>query len=451
MKIRLQTHYRRNLELSIPIIFSQLSTVLIMTSDAIMVGNHSSIELAAAAFGNNMFFLNAIPGFGLASALKPLIANAHAGGHYKTCRAFLRHGLLLIFSYTLLLLILWPAFRATLPLFGQPDAVVRLAEPFLRLTIFSLVPFLLFVGITQFMEALSEARLPMYLNLVGAVFNIGLNYLLIFGHWGFPELGLLGAGWATLLTRCFLLLIGVWLLVGRRQFRAFLPESWRTWELERFRRLLELGVPIGFQRLFEFTSFMMAALMVGWLGAIPLAAHQIGLSLSMITFMIAVGLSEGNTIHVANQVGREAFDQIRPAGQSAFILIAGFMGMASVLFVLFREQIPLFFISLDDPNLESVRTIAATLIGWAAIYQVADGVQAVAMGALRGLEDVRIPTLIALLAYWGIGVPVGYIAGFVLEGGATGIWLGLVVGLSTAALLLVLRFRWLSRRYRAQK
>lgn len=445
MKTRWQSHYRQNLRLSVPIVFSQLSTVLIMTSDALMVGNHDSTELAAAAFGNNIFALHLIPGFGMASALKPLIANAYAAHRLQECRILLRHGLLTLLLYSLMVTLLWPVFRQSLGWFGQPEEVIRLAAPFVLLTILSLVPFLLFIGLVQFMESLSETKLPMYINLGGALLNVALNYLLIFGKGGFPELGLLGAGWASLITRLMLLLTAVFFFYRRRQFRAFLPENWRVWEAQLFYRILNLGIPLGLQRLFEFSAFMVAALMVGWLGAVPLAAHQIGLTLSTITFMAAMGLAEGNTIYVAQQAGRGAWQQVRPAGNSAFVIVAVFMGTAALLFLVFREQIPLLFLSAEDPNLQEVQSTAAVLLLWAAAYQVADGLQVVAMGALRGLEDVRIPTLIALLAYWVLGIPVGYLLGFVVGWGAGGIWIGLVVGLSVAAVLLLLRFRWLSR------
>ncbi|MGF1532694.1 MAG: MATE family efflux transporter [Bernardetiaceae bacterium] len=447
MHTRRFTHHRDNLRLSIPIVLGQLSTVLMMTSDTLMVGNYSSLALAGAAFANNIFFLQVIPGFGLSSALKPLVANAHAAQRLDDCRQYLRSGLLLLLGYALGLVMLWPWFREGLSVFGQPSEVIVEARPFLDLLMFSMIPLLLFFGLTQFMESLSETQIPMYINLGGALLNVFLNYALIFGQFGFPALGLIGAGWASLLTRCLMLLVGLVILYRLRRFRPFVGTSWGWGERVYFRALLRLGIPISLQRLFEFTAFMTASLMAGWLGTVALAAYQIAFSLSAMTFMVAIGISEGTTIQTARQQGRKAYDQVRAAGNSGLSIVIVFMGVAALVLLWGKDLIPSWYVRPDDPNGLDIREMAPLLIVWVALYQIADGVQVVAMGALRGLEDVRIPTLIALLSYWIVGIPLGYVLSFVSDWGIHGIWMGLLTGLAIAALLLVWRFRRLSRMY----
>jgi len=287
----------------------------------------------------------------------------------------------------------------------------------------------------------------MYISIIANSLNIVLNYIFIWGKLGLPAMGLVGAGWATFISRVVMaLMMGAYVLYGKR-FALFVKfMRMRHLSFIHMYRIYKLGLPISVQMIFEMGAFSFSAIMIGWLGAKQLAAHQIAINVASVTYMMASGIAAAATIRVGNQKGLGNYHDMRMAGYTSFTMGTLFMLGSGLLMILGNRLIPMLYI--DDPE---VIRIAAGLLIIAALFQISDGVQVVGLGALRGLEDVRIPSLISLLAYWVIGLPVGYLLCFKAGFGVMGIWTGLLVGLSVAALLLFLRFKGLSNRYRKMR
>jgi MATE family multidrug resistance protein len=280
----------------------------------------------------------------------------------------------------------------------------------------------------------------MMVTVSGNIVNIIMNYILIFGKLGFPSLGLFGAGIATLIARVIMALVMIIFVVYHRRFRIYWKHYERKgFDTKVFRRILNIGLPSGFQFIFEVGAFSFAAIMVGWIGTSALAAHQIAISLSSISYMMATGIATATTIRVGNQLGKSDFPMLRKVGNTGFLIGAGFMGISALVMVLLNRYLPTWYI--DDVE---VIEMASRLILIAALFQISDGLQVVGLGALRGMSDVRIPTLFTLLAYWILALPVGYLFGIYLDFGAGGVWIGLLTGLTVTAVLLIIRFRRIS-------
>jgi MATE family multidrug resistance protein len=300
---------------------------------------------------------------------------------------------------------------------------------------------MIFQTFKQFAEGLSQTKQAMYITIFCNVINVFLNWVLIWGMFGAPELGLMGAGWATLISRVLMpVLMGYYILRSRRYSVYSLSLKLKKISLPIISRILNIGIPTGFQFIFEVSAFSAAAIMMGWIGVNALAGHQIALNLASISYMMATGLSTAGMIWVSNMVGRGNQKGMREAGMVVFGLVLGFMFLAAMSFVFLRTFLPTLYI--DDPE---VIATAASLLIVAALFQLSDGVQVAALGVLRGLEDVRIPTLVTLVAYWVLGLPLGYFFAFQLEMGEVGIWYGLLIGLSITAVLLFYRFHILSK------
>jgi MATE family multidrug resistance protein len=295
---------------------------------------------------------------------------------------------------------------------------------------------MLYQAFRQFAEGLGYTKQSMYITITGNVLNIILNYIFIFGKLGFDQMGLYGAGLATLLSRVFMAILMICFVYFNKRFS-------KLWKAFRFRgiswylttEILKLGFPMSFQFIFEVSTFSFAAVMIGWMGTSPLAAHQIAINMASITYMIALGISSAATIRVANQLGQKDYITLRNAALTCFIMAIAFMSVTAMLFIFGRNYIPTFYIS----DMEVVAQAAFLLIV-AGLFQLSDGIQVVGLGALRGMSDVKIPTIITLIAYWIIGLPLGYLLGFTFEQGAPGVWYGLLAGLSIAAILLFIRF-----------
>jgi len=323
---------------------------------------------------------------------------------------------------------------------GQQAEVLELALPYLGILIASILPFMLFLSLKQFAEGLSDTRPAMYISLGANLLNVLLNYLLIFGKWGFPELGIMGAGYATLISR-IIMLFGLFLYLllhpNYAPYRVdLLP---RRIEWERIHRILSIGIPTGLQYLFEVGAFAAAAVLIGTIGAMPLAAHQVAISLASISYMAASGIGAAASVRVGNAAGRKDPIGIRRTGIAAVVLVLALMGTAGLIFAVFRQQLPAFY--SEDA---AVVGLSARLLLVAVFFQFSDGLQALALGLLRGMEDVRIPTWIAFAVYWGFSLPASWLFGLHLGGGVVGIWIVLAVALSLSALLLGWRFHSLS-------
>ncbi len=428
---------RKTLLLGWPIVLGNLTQMVLGIIDAAMVGAIHSSQLAAASLVNNIIGIPLIFGFGLTFALSPLVAAAQGSGDDDLPMRILYNGLWVVVAISTGM-----ALALTLGIdivyhMGQDRIVADLAQPYLRWMAWGMVPMVVFMAIKQFADGLGYTRLPMYISLASLPINVLFNYAFIFGQLGAPRLELEGAGIGTLLTR-ILIMLAVAVLVLRG--KAFAPYRQRLADQLRLRRerlweVVRLGIPSSMQYGMESAAFAISGIMAGWLGYQQQAAHQIAISLAALSFMVPLGISAAGSIRVGFAFGRRDWGQLRFIGQSTLFFGLLYGTTCAVLFILFRHQLPLFF--NDEPI---VLGFAANLLLIAAIFQLSDALQAIGVGLLRGMQDVRIPTLFILIAYWVIGLPSGYLFAFQLGWDIQGLWMGLGLGLSGSALLLSGRF-----------
>ncbi|WP_299757272.1 MATE family efflux transporter [uncultured Pontibacter sp.] len=433
-------HFSKNFTLAYPVVLSQLGHILVSVFDSLMVGQTGTMPLAAASLGNSIFTIVLVFGLGVSYSITPLIAAADGRNNYTRISLLLLNGLVSNVLLGILLFIAGYFLSPYITILDQPPKVVELAIPYINILFLSMVPLMVFQAFRQFAEGLSLTRQAMYISILANGLNVVLNYILIFGKLGFEPMGLIGAGWATLISRVIMAIaMAAWVLYAKRfgVYRHFL--RLRHLSFIHMYRIFKLGLPISGQMIFEMGAFSFSAIMIGWLGAKELAAHQIAINVAAVTYMMASGIAAAATIRVGNQKGLGNFNAMRVAGYSNLIMGVAFMLGSGLLMVLLNKHIPMLYI--DD---QEVIQLASSLLIIAALFQISDGVQVVGLGALRGLEDVRIPSLISLLAYWVVGLPIGYMLCFKAGFGASGIWMGLLSGLSVAAILLTLRFRKLS-------
>ncbi|MCO5724012.1 MATE family efflux transporter [Robiginitalea marina] len=443
--------FRYNLHLATPVILGMLGHTFVAFADNVMVGQLGTAELAAVSLGNSFVFIAMSLGIGFSTAITPLVAEADGAGDQQEGRRVLHHGLVLC---TLLGIALFGAVLLAKPLMhhmDQPEEVVALAIPYLDLVAFSLIPLIIFQAFKQFSEGLSRTRYPMYATILANVINIVLNYLLIFGSLGFPELGVVGAAIGTLVARIGMVVF-MWVILHKRPvFKGFVEGlGFRRTEKPMLRKIMNLGFPSALQMFFEVAIFTAAVWMSGVLGKNPQAANQIALNLSSMTFMFGMGLGVAAMIRVGNQKGLGDYPNLRRVATSIFLMTLILELFFAAVFLFGRNLLPTIYLDVGDPanqadNLEVI-SIAAQLLLVAAFFQISDGIQVVVLGALRGLQDVRIPTLITFVAYWLIGFPVSYYLGLFTELESTGIWIGLLLGLTASSIMLYLRFRHLTGR-----
>ena len=420
----------------------QLGHVMVGLVDNLMIGRLGAAPLAAVSLGNAMVFIALSLGIGFSFAITPLIAEADGAKDIEKGRSYFHHGVILctlngVFLFLALLLA-----KPILHYMDQPPEVVALAIPYLEIVAFSMIPLMIFQAFKQFADGLSQTKYAMYATLIANVVNVVFNYLLIYGIWIFPRLELEGAAIGTLISRFFMLWF-VWEILRRKKkFAEYF--KWTRKELLKpdiFKRLLALGFPTALQMLFEIAIFTATVFLAGTLGTNPQAANQIALNLASMTFMIAVGLGVAATIRVGNQKGLGRFKDLRRIAFSTFLLVFLIEAVFALGFILLKDWLPTLYIDNTE-----VILLAAQLLVIAALFQLSDGLQVVILGALRGLQDVKIPTLMCFIAYWLIGFPVSWYFGKAEQLGSMGIWLGLLAGLTASALMLYLRFNFLSKR-----
>lgn len=426
-----------------------LGHTLVSFIDNIMVGQLGTAELAAVSLGNSFMFIAMSIGIGFSTAITPLIAEADSSDNLQKARSTYKHGLVLC---TVLGAVLFLGIYFSKPLLyymKQPTEVVELAIPYLDLVAFSLIPLVTFQAIKQFSDGMSMTKYPMYATLLANIVNVILNYLFIFGKFGFPELGIVGAAYGTLASR-IIMVIYLWLLLRFRKRSDRIVKNIKVFALNisEIKNILNLGSLTAMQMFFEVAIFTAAIWLSGLLGKNPQAANQIALNLSSMTFMVAMGLSVASMIRVGNQKGLKNIVELRRIAFSIFLLGFLLALFFAVFFFIFHKQLPNLYLDLNDKvnyadNLE-VLTIASKLLIVAAFFQITDSLQVIVLGALRGLQDVKIPTLLTFISYWLVGFPISYFLGTDDNLGSTGIWLGLLAGLTTAAILLYIRFNWLT-------
>lgn len=419
--------------------------------DNVMVGQLGAAELAAVSLGNSFIFIAMSLGIGFSTAITPLVAEADAEENLGKGKSAFKHGLFLCIVLALLLFGMLLLAKPLMYIMEQPEEVVALAIPYLDLVAFSLVPLIVFQAFKQFSDGLSLTKYPMYATILANVLNVAINYVLIFGKFGFPEMGIVGAAVGTLISR-FVMLFYLWFLLSRKEKSRAYVTGIKLFHLTKqaLKKIINLGLPSAMQMFFEVGIFTAAIWLSGTLGANAQAANQIALNLSSMTFMVATGLSVAAMVRVGNQKGLKNFPELKRIAQSIFLLGFVFAVVFALFFAVFNEVLPNLYVDLDNPvdalDIAEVVEIAATLLLAAAVFQITDSLQVIVLGALRGLQDVYIPTLITFVAYWLIGFPISYYLGKEDSLASLGIWIGLLAGLSSAALLLYIRFVYLTRR-----
>ncbi|WP_299682543.1 MATE family efflux transporter [uncultured Tenacibaculum sp.] len=445
------SEFKYNWQLAAPVMLGMLGHTFVSFIDNIMVGQLGTAELAAVSLGNSFMFIAMSLGIGFSTAITPLIAEADAAENFDKAKATFKHGLFLCTTLGILMFLMVFFSKPLLYLMKQPNEVVELAIPYLNLVAFSLIPLIVFQAFKQFSDGMSMTRYPMYATIIANVANVILNYLLIFGKFGFPEMGIVGAAYGTLLSR-FVMVLYLWWLLTQKERTKRLVTNIKFFVLDKLmlKKIISLGAPSAMQMFFEVAIFTAAIWLSGLLGKNPQAANQIALNLSSMTFMVAMGLSVAAMIRVGNQKGLQNYIELRRIAFSIFflgvILAVGF----AIIFFSFHKILPNVYVDLNDAqnytdNMEVIK-IASTLLIAAAFFQISDSIQVMVLGALRGLQDVAIPTLITFIAYWLIGFPVSYFLGKEEMYGSFGIWLGLLAGLTSASILLFLRFNYLTQK-----
>jgi len=433
------THFRTTFTIAYPIVLSQLGHITVGVADSVMVGELGTEPLAAVSLANSIFSIVMMFGIGVSMAITPLVAAADGEGDIHRSGEVFRHGFVINLCAAVLLGLLVTFGSSLLYYLEQPEQVVEITIPYLLIVTSSLLPFMVFQTFKQYAEGLSFTRTAMFITISSNLLNIVLNYLLIYGKLGFPELGLNGAGWATLISR-IIMLIAIIVYVSRASW--FVKDfSIKNLQKKLVVRMLKLGIPTGFQYIFEVGAFSCAAIMMGWLGAQALAAHQIALNMAAVSYMMVTGIAAASTVRVGNQLGKKDIPNMRRAGFTSFLMGLILMTLSAIIFVVGRDFLPSLYIDEVD-----VIELAGSLLIVAAFFQLSDGVQAVGLGALRGMADVKIPTIITLIAYWVVGLPTAYWLAFPMDLGPHGIWYGLLLSLTIAAVLLFARFHYLSKK-----
>ena len=441
----LQQHLQKNISLAWPVMLGQLGHVAVGLADSIMIGKIGVTPLAASAFANSIFIIPMVFGMGMAFGMTTPIANADGEGKPEKAGNFLKHGLVTNIASAIGIFLLVFIFSFFINHLGQEKEVAAQAHSYLLIITSSIFPMLLFLTFKQFAEGLSDTRIAMIASISCNLLNIFFNYLLIYGNWGFPQLGIDGAGIATLISRILMATVMLLYVFRAKKFRSYLAGiKTKPWKKEHFKTLLSIGVPSGLQMIFEVSAFAVAAIFAGWISAKALAAHQIAISLASLSYMMASGLGAAATVRVGNQRGKKDYKNMLLAGRTCAYLTLTFMALCGLVFLFGRSYFPTFYTTETD-----VITIASQLLVVAVLFQLSDGLQVVALGALRGMAEVKVPTLIAFIAYWGFGLLPAYLLGFTFKLGTLGIWYGLALGLTVAAISLYWRFEWKSRKLRA--
>ena len=433
-------HARALLVLGLPLIGSNLAQMALHVTDTVMMGWYSVPGLAAVVIGASSFFIIFIFGSGFAIGVMPMVASAAADGDETEVRRVTRMGMWLSLLFSVVVL---PVFWFSGPIFvalGQQPDVAANAQSFMRIAGFGMAPALLVMVLKSFVSALERTHVVLWATVTAVFLNLGLDWLLIFGNWGAPELGVRGTAIATTSTQVLtLVVIGLYSALNPmlRRYHLFV-RFWRP-DWPALGRVFQLGWPIGLTGLAEGGLFNASALMMGWIGTVELAAHGIALELSALTFMVHLGLSQAATVRAGRARGRDP-QGLRDGALTAVVLSLGFALIAVTLFLALPRTLVALWVNPDDPLAPRILAFGARLLAVAALFQLFDAMQVMALGLLRGVQDTRAPMIMAALSYWAIGIPASYIIAFPLGLGGVGLWLGLVIGRMCAAALMMARF-----------
>lgn len=444
-----KSHYRDNLKLAIPVVISQLGHTLVQTSDTIIVGHFAgTISLAAVSLATSIFMVPMIIGIGISYGSTPLIAQHNGRGESIECGQLLSNSLFinLITGIILFGLVCLGSVYFLDDLHQSPQVLLK-AKPFLMLLGLSVIPMLVFNTFKQFAEGLGFTKQAMMISIWGNVLNICLGITFVKGLFGIHPMGIMGVGYSTLIDRCVMsIVMGVYVFRSSN-FKRYLKD-FSIWNVSRVRSLsiLKIGAPVALQYTFEISAFSAAAVLVGTIGVLQQAAHQVAINLASITYMMSSGVSAAAAIKSGNYFGIKNHDSLRLSANASYHVVLVFMTLTALVFTFGNNLLPWIYTSDNR-----VVLIAAQLLILAAVFQLFDGAQVVGLGILRGMGDVNIPTGITFLAYWVIGLPIGYYWGIHLNWGINGIWYGLVLGLMVSAILLYIRYKSISKRHRLRQ
>ncbi|MBC8032718.1 MAG: MATE family efflux transporter [Chitinophagaceae bacterium] len=438
----MRTEASKTIKLAVPIIIGELAQMGLHIIDTAMVGAISYKQLAAAALVVNAMNIPFVLGIGMTISVSQMVSMAHGRKDPKAVSHYLFNGFLLCTLTALVISLTLVSGRHLLADMGQDPEVVVLATPFMKLMGFSIIPMLLFMTLKQFTDGLEFTRTAMILSVAGMPINILLNWLLIYGNWGFPRMELNGAGLATLITRSLMFLVLALIILRHKTFRQYIEVRKSEWKLrgKTMRELLHIGVPSSLQIGMEAGAFAVSGILIGTISSVAQAAHQIALSCAAFTFMVSMGLAQAGSIRVSNAFGQSNWPKISRIGKSTLLTAFAYGIFCAIGFAVFRNQLPRVF--NDNPE---VLAMASLLLLFAAVFQISDSTQAIGAGLLRGVKDVKAPTLLIGVAYWIVGLPIGYLLAFHFNGGAPGMWLGLITGLTLTSIFLVRRFLRLSK------
>lgn len=432
-------HAKAVMTLGLPIIGSHVAQIAITTTDTVMMGWYGVEELAALVLAGSIYFVFFLVGAGFSFAVLPMVANASEVGDDVQVRRITRMGLWISALYALILIpFMWWSKPLLLAL-GQEDLIAQLAQDYLRIAGFGLFPALFVMVITNYLAALERTQFVLWLTVVSALLNIILNYALVFGNWGAPELGVQGAAIASVTIVTLSLPILMFYAMRAMPEHVLFQRIWAV-DTDALKQVFRLGWPIGLTNLAETGLFTATAIMVGWVGTHELAAHGIALQWAGLTFMVHLGLSNAATVRAGRAIGRKDMLGLKRGGVMVTAMSLGFALIIVAIFVTWPETLIGVFIDSTDAARDQIIIVGVGLLTMAALFQIADGIQVIALGLLRGTQDTRVPMIYAGISYWVIGIPAGYVIGIMWGYGAVGIWMGLVLGLSVAAVFLNARF-----------
>ncbi len=447
--------FSTNIRLAYPVVLGMLGHTLIGIVDNIMVGKLGTTELAAVSLGNSLIFIAMSLGIGFSTAITPIVAEADAENNVTAIRSTFHHGLLLCTLLGFALFGLVVLAQPIMEILHQPEEVITLAIPYLNWVAFSLVPLIIYQGYKQFADGLSMTKVSMYAIVLANIFHVIINYCLIYGIWIFPKMGIIGAGLGTVFSRIAMVLFVHIILSRKEQLKPYFQNfSFQEIKKSIIVKIVGLGFPSALQMLFEVVLFTAAIWLCGSIGKTSQAANQIALSLASMTFMFAMGLSVVSMIRISHQRGLNDYKQLIIVARSIFLLAVFIEIIFALLFVLFHKQLPYLFLNLENSSQlldnSEVITISSQLLLVAAVFQISDGIQVVVLGALRGLQDVKVPMYITFIAYWIVGFPISYYLGIYTSLKAVGVWIGLFAGLVFASLLLYIRFHIVTKKLLAE-
>lgn len=441
------SEFKKNLTIAYPVMLGQLGHVLVGLADNVMVGKLGAASLAAVSLANGLMFVFFSLGVGFSFAITTLTAEADGEKDVEKGRGIFQHGILMTIILGFIICLLMLVAEPLMYYMQQPDEVVVLAKPYYKVIAFSMIPLLIFQGFKQFADGLSLTKYAMQATVLANIINVFFNYVLIYGKFGFPELGVVGCAIGTLLSRFLMVAFMIYIVRTRKEFKAFVHKfSFRKIQKTVLKKIYQLGYPTALQMWFEVSIFSSGIFLAGMLGTNSQAANQIALNLSSMTFMIAVGLGVTATVRVGNQKGLKNFRELRRIALSIFLLMFIIDMFFALCFFTFKDIIPVYYI--EDI---AVREMASVLIIIAGLFQLSDGIQVVVLGALRGLQDVKVPMGITFIAYWVIGFPICWYLSVNTCLQTTGIWIGLLISLTFSAVMLYLRFKKLTKKLISEK